>query len=410
LCQIYITRVCKNYKYYNFTFCIGKQLRSPLKNTYAFIQNYFLNSAYSFALFGVYSLTLAPIINNFIEFGEPNSFVAIFGFTMLIAEFIALKFKLKIIRARTQLKRIEYKKQTGIDVIPTISPGVLFGFFSRLVFHVIIIMICMSALGYVCNEKDMSEEGVIAIMTGFCLEMAGLIYLFMKFDIYTDIPFRKKAFMAEIEEDDEWAIANLSKEINEYSYKKELAANIVLQIFSCMLFTTFWQYLNVNGIDTLLSLYHIKAGAIATFVLLFPIMVATIIIGLRPMQIALWIEASLQAFSLKEKRKNWIIFLTVGVFACAPTIIKYFEIFIFRTGDISSNAFPEYVQYILSLVLFLVILTVEIRMLEKKDVTDTKLSEQEELALSEQMIHQHTIQTKKNTVRFVQKEEEEIRK
>jgi hypothetical protein len=377
-----------------------------LKNTYAFIQNYFLNSAYSFALFGVYSLTLAPIINNFIEFGEPNFFVGIFGFTVLIAEFIAMRSKLKIVRARTQLKRIEYKKQTGIDVIPSVSPGVLFGFFSRLVFQVIIIMICMSSLGYVCNEKQMSPEGVIAIMLGFFLEITGLMYLVVKFDLYTDIPFRKKAFMAEVKEDDDWAIANLSKEISEYSYKKELAANIVLQIFSCMLFTTFWQYLNVNGIDTLLNLYDSNTGAIATFIILFPVMVATIILGLRPMQIALWIEASLQAFSSKERRKNWIIFITVGIFACAPTIIKYIEIFIFRTGDVSSSAFPEYIQYIISLILFVVILTIEIKMLETKSADNSGLSELKESGISEQLISKH----KGNTVRFVQNENEKTEK
>ncbi|MDQ3047540.1 MAG: hypothetical protein M3R27_08345 [Bacteroidota bacterium] len=337
-----------------------------MKDVRTFIENYLLQGAYSFALFGVYALTISPIIDHFFEFGKPNAFLAIFGFGMLIAEFFALKFKLNIIRVRTQLKRIEYKKQTGIDIIPSITPGVLFGFFARLVFHVGIIMICMTALGYECSERKMSTEGVIAIMTGFILEMAALIYLYMNFDLYTDPPLTKKALREELKEDDEWNAVNLEKELAAYSYKKELAATIVLQVFSCMLFTSFWHFINKRGMEILGEFYNLEVGAFWSLVMLFPVMVSTIVIGLMPMQISHWIENSLQAFSHQAKRKGWIIFITVGIFVCAPTIIKYFELYVFRTGDRSLNFLPEYMQYLLTLILFIVILVIEIRMLEKE--------------------------------------------
>lgn len=343
-----------------------------LKHTIPLIQNYFLNSAYSFSLFGVYALTIAPFINNFIELGEPNAFIGIFGFSMLIAEFFALKFKLKIIRVRTQLKRIEYKKKTGIDVIPSVTAGVLFGFFSRLIFHVIIIMISMSSFGFDCSERLMSPQGVIAVMGGFLLEITAIIYFFMKLDIYTDIPLTKKQFLAEIKEDNEWAAVNLERELSEYSARKEMLANIILQIFSCMLFSSCWQLINQNGIQSLISLYNHHIGSISAFMLLFPIMFATIVIALRPMHIAHWIETSLQAFSSKEKKKNWVIFLTVGIFACAPTIIKYFELFIFNNGDVSTT-FPEYIEYLITFALFIIILAIEIRWLEKAEVQEEVL-------------------------------------
>ncbi|HEX8516882.1 MAG TPA: hypothetical protein VF868_11830 [Bacteroidia bacterium] len=338
-----------------------------MKNTYALIQDYFFNSAYSFTLFGLYAVTVAPFINNFIEFGEPNAFVGLFGLAVLIAEFFALKYKIKVIRVRTQLKRLEFKKRTGIDVIPTITPGVLFGLFTRLVFHVIIIMICMSSLGFDCDERKMSPAGVLAIMGGFLLEIGGITYFFIKQDIYTDIPDSKKLFREEVKEDNEWAKANLINELNKYSHKKEVTANIILQIFSCMLFSTFWQYINTNGIETLITLHRLNSGAIGTFILLFPVMVATIIVGLRPMQIAYWIESSLLAFSSHEKKKNWIIYLTVGVFACAPTIIKYFEIFILRIPGSATAEFPEYLEYLITFALFVSVLWIELRMLKSKE-------------------------------------------
>lgn len=351
------------------------------------IEDYSLNRAYSFALFGIYALTISPIANNFFEFGQPNKFIACFGFIMLIAEFIALKFKLGVIRVRTQLKRIEYRKETGKDIIPTISSGVLFGFFARLVFHVSVIMVCMTSLGYECMGNQSSGVGVTVVMIGFGLEMAGIIYLYINYDFYTDIPSTRIQFRREIKEDDEWAHENLSKKLAEYSYKKETAANIVLHIFSCMLFTSCWHFINQNGIHWLLEFhFHDHSGATAAFFGLFPILFVTVIIGLLPMQISYWIETSMLAFTIKEKKKNWIIFITVGIFVCAPTIIKYFEIFVFHIES-PSTSFPEYAEYLVSLVLFIIILLVEIHFLERNDdpVIENPEINKEEIVQAEQI-------------------------
>jgi hypothetical protein len=352
-----------------------------------FIKNYTVHSTYSFALFGIYALTISPIANNFFKFGQPNTFIAVFGFIMLIAEFFALRFKLGVIRLRTQLKRIAYKKETGKDILPTVTSGVLFGFFARLIMHVSIIMVCMSSLGYDCMGGETSGIGVIAVMTGFTLEMAGIIYMFLNYDFYTDFPKTKKAFREEIQEDDEWAKENLTKQLVKYSYKKELAATIVLQVFSCMLFTSCWNIINQTGIQWVIELhFRHHAGAFACFMAVFPIMVVTVIIGLLPMQISYWVETSLQAFTIKEKKKNWIMFITVGIFACAPTIIKFFEIFLFNSGP--TETFPEYGEYLVSLILFIIILVIEIRFFEKKEeaMMDSVQIEKEELLPSPEHI------------------------
>ena len=67
-----------------------------------------------------------------------------------------------------------------------------------------------------------------------------------------------------------------------------------------------------------------------------------------------------------------MILLTVGIFACAPAIIKYLELFIFKTGDVSTT-FPEYVEYIITLALFIMILAIEIRWLEKAEIPAEEL-------------------------------------
>ena len=164
-----------------------------MKDTSSIIKNYLLNGVFAYAIFGVYALTLAPAITDFFEFGKKDIFIAVFGFTMLFAEFFALNFKLKMIRARSEEKRILFKNETGIDIVPSTSPIVFFGVFMRIVFHVGIIMVCMTALGYDCSERMMSAEGQTAIMIGIFLDLGALVYLYYKSDFYTDPPQNKKA-------------------------------------------------------------------------------------------------------------------------------------------------------------------------------------------------------------------------
>ena len=140
-----------------------------MRANYHIIKNHLLNGVFGYAIFGVYAIAIAPFITQFFDYGEKNIFIGLFGFAMLFAEFFALNFKLKMVRLRSEEKRIAYKKETGIDILPSATPIVFFGLFMRLVFHVAIIMVSMTALGYVATEREMSPEGVIAIMTGFFL-------------------------------------------------------------------------------------------------------------------------------------------------------------------------------------------------------------------------------------------------
>ena len=63
------------------------------KDSYLYIRPYLFNGVFSYSLFGIYALTIAPFVGDFVASGEYNPFLSFFGFGMLVAEFFALKFK-----------------------------------------------------------------------------------------------------------------------------------------------------------------------------------------------------------------------------------------------------------------------------------------------------------------------------
>ena len=82
-----------------------------LEQNYETISHYILNGAYAYALYGFYAVTISPLVINVLEKHEPTLFIAILGFVVLIAEFFALNFKLKMVRIRAHEKQRLLKKQ-----------------------------------------------------------------------------------------------------------------------------------------------------------------------------------------------------------------------------------------------------------------------------------------------------------
>ena len=112
------------------------------KQTYYLIQNFLLNGIYSYASFGLYALTIAPLVTSLFKYGEKNYFIGIFGLVIWVAEYFALYFKLKMIRIRSELKRLADEKETGkVISLPEISGFVSVQFFFRLLFRSAIIMV-----------------------------------------------------------------------------------------------------------------------------------------------------------------------------------------------------------------------------------------------------------------------------
>ena len=331
-----------------------------MRETYVIIRNYLFNGAYAYALFGIYSLIVSPVITRFFDYGEKNIFIAISGFAILIAEFFALNFKLKMVRIRAQEKRIAYKKETGIDIIPSTPPIVFFGFFMRLAFHVVIVMVSMTALGFVCNDKQMSPPGIIALMSVFLLDIGGLIYMYFNNNFFTDPPQTKREFAEELKEEDDWDKINLPLASSVKYFRLELLSDIVLQIYTLMLFTSFWKFINQTGIEML-------NDENSSPLMVFMMMSITVVVGLMPMRIAYWIEDSMEAFTTKEKIRVIVMFVIVAIFTCSPVIIKYITVFLMHLPYTPWQSHAEQTGFAIANVLFFLLLLIQIFIFRNKE-------------------------------------------
>ncbi len=298
------------------------------KDSYLYIRPYLFNGVFSYSLFGIYALTIAPFVGDFVASGEYNPFLSFFGFGMLVAEFFALKFKLKMIRVRAGQRRILHKEKTGINLLPNTNKFVLFEFFLRLLFRVPIAMVCMTALGYTANEKKMSGEGVFVIMLVLVADIAGLTYLYLKSDFYTDPPMSKRELQKELSEDDVWDKANGHLVTSEKHMKLELLSDVVLHVYSIMVYTALWSYLNAYGIARLNSIVFIEyADPVSSAFDVFPMLFIMCVLALIPLRIAYWIEDSLMAFTWLEKFELFATFIIIALFTCSPTIWHFVSIF-----------------------------------------------------------------------------------
>jgi hypothetical protein len=307
------------------------------KQTYYLIQNFLLNGIYSYALFGLYALTISPLVTRLFDYNEKNYFIAIFGFLIWVAEFFALYFKLKMIRIRAELKRITYKKETGIDIKPSTGAFVFFQFFFRLLFRSAIIMVCMTALGFNCNEKKMDGLAELVLIFCFTLDMIGFFYIYANTNFYSDEINNTEEQL----EDETWNNENLGFAESEKYFRLEVFSDLILQIYAIMLFTAFWKYINQYAIEMIdESFNNTEDGGVGLTI--FFMLFAELMIGLMPIRIAYWIEDSLNSFSKQDKNLMRLNFIIVGFFACLPTIVKYLGVSFF-SKDIQLSSVGGYI-------------------------------------------------------------------
>jgi hypothetical protein len=288
---------------------------------------------FGYSLFGIYAITVAPFVTKFITNGERNLFLAIFGFTMLVLEFFALNFKLRMIKMRSEQKRIAYEKETGKEIIPSVGLGVFFGFCMRLVFRAAIIMVSMTALGFECNEEKMSVPGEIATVIGVLVDILSVGYMYVKSQFYTDPPQNRKEFAEDIKDEDDWYKENAELSTSVKYFRYEIIADIILQVFALILFTSFWKYINNSGIEILHNCIKYNKPSDEAFMKMFFMMFAMVVLGLMPMRIAYWIEDSMEAFTTREKTGMWITFFIAAIYTCSPAIIKYISLFILHQPE-----------------------------------------------------------------------------
>ncbi len=332
-----------------------------MNNYYNITKGFLLNGIYSYALFGLYSLTISPFITQFFAYGEYNLFVAIFGLIMLFAEYFALYFKLQMIRSRSEIKRINYKKETGTDIVPGLSLLTFYGFFMRMAFRTVILMTCLTALGYNCFDMKMSPIGTWIICIFFFADMFGFILIYVNAGL--NIGFERSAseMEEELQDDEEWDEKKLEISTIPKYIRLEFFADVILQIYSAMLFTVFWKYINQCGIDILKELVADNQSGFTAALVLFTMLFVVVLLGLMPMRIAYWIEDSMEAYSVNDKLNSRITFILVAIFTCSPVIIKYFTTYI-----IYCRTIPDYINYLLPIIFFLLLLISNIILFKSK--------------------------------------------
>lgn len=340
-----------------------------LKEIYGIISRYLLNGFYAYALFGIYALTISPFITEFIDYGVKSLFVAIFGFTMLIAEFFALNFKLKMIRIRTEEKRIEYKRITGTAYVLPPNRLLFFGLFIRIALRLAVIMVCMTALGYASTEKEMSPQSLIVLFTGFLLDVGALIYIYLKMGPYMDPIDDKDLITEEAKKNEEWNKIHLPIAASGKYYLKEVFSDIILQIYAVMLFTSVWTFINQTGIKILYESHTYEKSALWAAFDLFPMLFIMTLFVLMPMRIAYWIEDSMMSFTKRQRVGTGFIFFIVAIFTCAPSIVEFCTLYFIKSPSIAEYIHSEAFSWSLTALLIVIVISIQIFLSGEKQLS-----------------------------------------
>ncbi|HET6227980.1 MAG TPA: hypothetical protein VFF27_16975 [Bacteroidia bacterium] len=350
-----------------------------LQQNYDTIRSFLLNGTYAYALYGCYAVTVAPLLSGVLNKGEHTKFIGIFGIIILIAEFFALNFKLKMVRIRAHEKQLLLKQQTGQATLPSIGGLVLFAFFLRLVFRLGIVMTILMALGY--EGRYVPSEVIVLFVLFF--DLLWFAYIYMKKDIYTDVPDTKREFNEEVKADEDWYKENTASISGINYFRRELISDFILQIYGLILFCSFWEYMNRAAIERLhgemrentrvvetlvkiqgfhsQNLYTVDAGTgVAIIMLLF----VTAMLGLMPIRIAYWVEDSMTSFTKKERLSMWVIFGIAAIYTCSPFLLEYISMVGFGFQPYSV---PEYVQHLVTVSFFFTLLLLQLFWIGKKE-------------------------------------------
>jgi hypothetical protein len=284
-----------------------------------------------FALFGIYSLTLAPTLTDFLKYRHAgNYFIAFFGFLIYVLEIFAFNFKLHMVRIRAEERRIKLQQITGEQMlIPRAGVMIWIGLFFRMMFRVGIIAISVTALGFPVEglAVSMSGIGMAAGTIAFFLEGALLIYTCMTTNFFNSADDTQREYDEELKKDTEWIVEELKSTDAENNFTKELIADIVLQIYAFMLYTAWWDYVNGYAITMGEQYFASRATAAEAMFKILPMLLIMSLLAIIPLRLAYWIEDASTAFTDKEKWKTRRAFLIATAITISPAIIGIFHIY-----------------------------------------------------------------------------------
>lgn len=282
------------------------------------------------SLFAIYSLTLAPYLTTLLDYGDTNYFVAFFGFAVYILEVFAFRFKMHMTRLRAEEERILIKHNTGKEVlIPRVGIIAWIGFFIRSVFRTGILVVSIYALNFSLGGED-SIGTVFATLILLIVGVLDIIlsgYLMVKSGLFNPEALKKWEFSREWEASEKWAKEEFVSAGQKNFYIKELLSDIVLNIYSFMLYSVLWEYINEIAIEMTQTAIRNGDSALDAGLNLFGMLFFLIMFMLPTLRLAYWIEGYALAFADKERWSIRWTFCIAAVVTISPAIITYFQLY-----------------------------------------------------------------------------------
>ncbi|HEY4800734.1 MAG TPA: hypothetical protein VII99_16760 [Bacteroidia bacterium] len=282
-------------------------------------------------LFAAYYFLLAPVINNYVMFGQKNILIAVCGIVIYISEFFAFNFKTKAIRLRALSEKIRIEKETGKPMdIP--SPGCVVGYgvITRMLFRIGFIMVAANSLGWDASANDNPVYMNVLLVIAVLLEVFIIGYTMATSNIFGSSATSGWKKEPEKQEENNWYTKNLPR-LNMTEFRqKEFLSDVVLHLYAFMLFTAFWNPINAATMDFVQKAFSAGDGALLTLILLVFIQGVMALIALPPIRLAYWIEESVQALTRKDRWRLRGSFLLVSLMVTWPAFQEYFRLF-FKT-------------------------------------------------------------------------------
>lgn len=321
---------------------------------YHILRTYLLNGVYAYAIFGLYALTIAPFMMDFIDYGKKDIAVGLIGLTIYFAEPFAINFKLKMARIRAAIRRKEYFELTGIDVIPIPNQFVYASLILRMALRLAILMVSVTALGIPCTEKEMSSPGIIIIFCGVFVDVVWFIYMNLKTGIYRQEMYYLRDWELQEEEIKKWEKENVPLYDTPKYTLLEFISDFVLQVYAVMLFSSIMYYMQKQCYKKANALETIGKNAESVLSLL-PWLIMITIIWIVPIRVAYWYEDSMMTFRLREQAASFLIFVVVVATTFVPTLVDVHTELFSNRHSLPLPFTPEYIHYTLAAILLTVL-------------------------------------------------------
>ena len=233
-----------------------------------------------------------------------------------------------VIRLRAEHMRIQLREQVNEKTrLPSVGAVVWIGIVFRMFMRAAMLSISIAALRETSIQVyDMKSGGLSLWFLFLFPEFALTVYLMVTSNFFNPYPYKQFEIEKEIRDSDKWADRELNKPHDGFILK-ELLSDIVLQIYSFMLFTALWDMINRTAIKMTENSFKAGHSAFDAGLNVFAMLFFLVIFALPALRLAYWIEGYATAFNDKDRWRTRLTFVIAAVVTIAPTIGCYFRLY-----------------------------------------------------------------------------------